>query len=225
MICIEPTIIIAGIPITDWIQALGAIIGIIAAIIGFVKLFRKNADLQSQISSLKTISEHSENQARSLAEQVEQMQESNRIQNQLYEIFRLSLISQQESKENEKQENEARKKQEKLLNKPKLEWNGSMRLLNNVTLILKNKGEVARIVEFKELANNTVNHNLSSFIDKPIEKKEDININFIAKPFGLSPRECFVEIELKVLDKNGNEYKQLIVGPTERIKVEPPIEN
>jgi hypothetical protein len=224
MNCVEPSLTIAGIPITDWIQAFGAAIGIIAAIIGFFKLFKKNADLQNQINSLKVISEQSENQSRSLAEQVEQMQESNRIQNQLYEIFKINLISSLETKVEEKQETELKKKQEKLINKPKLEWNGSMYLMDKVVLTLRNNGEIARIVGFKELTKNSVNHNLNSFINVPIEKKEDIKITFTAKPFGLSPRECFVELELTIQDKTGNEYVQLIIGSTEKIKVEAPID-
>ncbi len=38
-----------GIQITDWVQALGALIAVIAGIFGFIKLFRKDKDKQIQI--------------------------------------------------------------------------------------------------------------------------------------------------------------------------------
>ena len=224
MILIDSILNLGGIPITDWIQAAGAFIGIIAAFYGFYKLFRKNEELQSQITSLKLISEQSENQSRSLAEQVEQMIEANKIQLDSYELLKLYFSASIEAKEFNKKEAELRKIQEKHLNKPKLEWNGSMHLTDRVELRLKNNGEIANIVEFVELSKNTTNHNIKSIIGQSVEKKEDIKILFTAKPFGLVPRECYVDIQLIIQDKFGNEYTQILEGPTERIKVEAPIE-
>lgn len=48
-------IIFENLPITDWVQAIGALIAIIAGIAGFVKLFK--IDQQKQIDSLIKMAE------------------------------------------------------------------------------------------------------------------------------------------------------------------------
>lgn len=52
--------------LTDWIQAVSALVAIIAAVIGFFKLMNDNIEQQVQINSLAKIAKHSEAQANSL---------------------------------------------------------------------------------------------------------------------------------------------------------------
>ena len=43
--------------ITDWLQAAGALIAIVAAIIGFAKLFRRDKNREKEIKSLTAIAD------------------------------------------------------------------------------------------------------------------------------------------------------------------------
>ncbi len=51
--------LVLGSSITDWIQALGAIIAIIAVIKGFSQLNKDSKDKQKQIDSLTTLAKES----------------------------------------------------------------------------------------------------------------------------------------------------------------------
>lgn len=48
-----------GISITDWVQALGAFIAVIAGIYAFIKLFTRDKDKEKQIQSLTDIAKQS----------------------------------------------------------------------------------------------------------------------------------------------------------------------
>ncbi len=56
----EPQYLFGGISITDWIQSLGALIGILAAIGAFISLFFKDKDKQKQIDSLALLAKTSQ---------------------------------------------------------------------------------------------------------------------------------------------------------------------
>lgn len=66
--------------ITDWIQALAALISIPAAIFAFFTFFQKDKDLQRQIANLDTISRQSIIQTKILADQVKILNEERDFQ-------------------------------------------------------------------------------------------------------------------------------------------------
>lgn len=212
-----------GISITDWIQAFGAIIAIAGAIFAFVKLFQKDRDKQSQIDSLAKIAEESENQTRQLTYQVEQMNESNKIQSEYLQLFQESLSL---TKDKAKLEEETRlldEKRRKLAIMPRLEFSTSLRALDFYSLDLINKGEKAKILSYEELEKNSVTHSMDNLIKSEISNNQSISITFKPKPFGLSIRECFVEIKLFIEDQDGTKYYQLISGPGSKISINPPV--
>lgn len=75
-----------GLPGTDWIQAIGAFIAIIAGIYGFIKLFQRDTDRQHQIDSLITLAKESQAQTEHLrksnellSDQVKVLHDANKI--------------------------------------------------------------------------------------------------------------------------------------------------
>lgn len=214
-----------GIPITDWIQAFGAIIAIVGAIYAFVKLFIKDKEKQLQIDSLTKIAEENENQSIYLASQVEQMIESNKIQTEYLKLFQESAIANKDTAEIEKERIELEKKQRKISIKPQLKFSHGTKTpeYNKMTLINKG-GDKAKIIEFKELERNSVNHNIKDWIEHEIGKNQPLNFIFKPKPFGVMIDQCFADIEVIFEDIDGNKYYQLIDGPGNKIKVNPPLE-
>lgn len=76
-----------GIKITEWTQAFGSLIAIIAAIVGFIKLFRESKDQQSQIHSLSILAKESKEHTLHLSSQVDQMIQGNKLQLEYISLF------------------------------------------------------------------------------------------------------------------------------------------
>jgi hypothetical protein len=64
-------VLFSSIPITDWIQAIGIIIGFPAALWGIIKLFKKDKDRQKEISSLTSLAESQAKMIEKISEQIE----------------------------------------------------------------------------------------------------------------------------------------------------------
>lgn len=68
-----------GVKITDWIQALGTGIAVVAAIISFSRLSETDLEMQYQINSLQELAQQSKAQTIALQGQLDQMVKSNEI--------------------------------------------------------------------------------------------------------------------------------------------------
>ncbi|MBI9055459.1 MAG: hypothetical protein JEY96_16675 [Bacteroidales bacterium] len=213
-----------GIPITDWIQSIGALVAILGAIYAFAKLFIKDKEKQIQINSLTKIAEESENQSVYLAYQLDQMIESNKIQTQYLSLLQESTSANKEKVEIDKERIELEKKQRRISLKPYLQFSTGLVTPELHKLNLINKGEKAIITNFEELEKNSVNHNIKGLIGSELSKNQRISVIFKPKPFGLMISQCFVNIKVILEDIEGNKYYQLITGPGNRIKVDSPVE-
>lgn len=213
-----------GISITDWIQALAAFFAVLGAIYAFIKLFRKDKEKQMQIDSLTTLAGESENQTSQIANQVEQMIESNRLQTEYLKLFQESISIDKDASNLDQERKELEDKRRKIAIKPRFEFSTSLKTLEYFKLNLINKGEKAIIKEFIELERNSVKHNIKQWIDKEVNRNERVDILFNPKPIGLSINECFVDVQIVYEDIDGGKYYQLISGPGSRVKINPPVE-
>ncbi len=73
--------------ITDWIQAIGAIIAIIGVFVGFYKLYIDGKNKQNQINVLTDLAKESKEQTIHLSAQVDQMIEGNKLQTKYLSLF------------------------------------------------------------------------------------------------------------------------------------------
>src|SRR5882762_6721081 len=98
--------IYGGIPITDWIQAIGALIGVVGGVYAFFKLFSRDNDKEKQINGLIKMVEQTTMQTQQLSNQSGHMEESNRLFKEQIQVFKEGLLlqrSDQEQKEREKE--------------------------------------------------------------------------------------------------------------------------
>lgn len=67
----SPAIIYSDIPITDWIQAIGMILGFPAALWGIFKLFKKDIERQNEIDSLTSLAQSHAHMIEKITEQID----------------------------------------------------------------------------------------------------------------------------------------------------------
>ncbi|HUX53326.1 MAG TPA: hypothetical protein VMV56_02810 [Williamwhitmania sp.] len=214
-----------GIPITDWIQSAGALIAIVAALIGFIQLFRKSHDNQLQIDSLTQLAKQSENQTEHLAAQVEQMIEGNQLQVEHINLLQKSLSIIESDSRLKEEQMELQDKRRKFDIRPRIEMNGAARGPAHMNCFFNNKGGTAKITGFEELETNSCSNNISLFIDREIETNKSFEIHFNAPP-NLKLAQCNVSVKLFFTDIDDNEYSQIIEGnPISGIKVNKAVES
>ena len=192
---INSWLVIGGIKLTEWIQALGTFIAIPAAIVGFVKLFRKNRQLQQQIDSLATLAEQA-------IKQTDIVRKQYLIQKDDHEINR-------ERRSDEKQDIEFAKTIRKEKIKPTIdiqpETLGYFKMIN--------RGERVKLEKIKYLDNNIV-HVLGDLTeDMTIDQGSNVSFNLYPKMPGLVLSQCHVEIEFIISDIDDNHYVLPWAGP------------
>lgn len=209
---IKQYLFLGGIPLTDWIQAIAALVAIIAAIVGFRKLYLDIKENESQINHLSKIAEQSVFQTEHLSNQVEKMSESNALMADYLQLF-------QQFVENNKIEGELAQKRaalderkRKMAIKPIFERNDGYNSHYNMVLTLKNAGGDATILEIIENQENSVRHNLNGFKGQTIRNGNTIGIALTPRPLGLRIEQCFVSLEVIISDIEGNHYQMNLNG-------------
>jgi hypothetical protein len=221
----NPTVIFDNLPITDWIQAVGAVIAIIAAVIGFCKLFKRDTDKQRQIESLARLAEQSEIQSNQLINFAEYLNQSNvLLTEQVSLIQEIVKVSEKDQTTTQlRVENEA--KMRKLQNLPRFEYAHGMGNINSFTLDLVNKGKIGKVISIEELMeDNNTNIQLLTAIDTLIDQNDKIRIRITPKETIKSLQSAQLNFNLHFSDIEENHYIQHIHGIALKPKVNFPFE-
>jgi hypothetical protein len=208
--------------ITEWIQAIAAIIAIPAAIVTFYKLIKRDRDKQKQIKMLTEIASENQKQTQQFEYQSILMKESNDIFREQLNAISLSLSQNKDLNETIK-DFEFRKRKVEI--KPHFIFSGSFSSVPTGTIVikLKNIGKNACLKNiksenqnisfpFEDMNNRMINHNDEIKIIGNI-KDNSLNINIVDFSF-----------KLIFTDEDNNYYEQLFNRINNTYKVENPIE-
>lgn len=209
------------IPIADLIQAIGALIAIIAAIYSFIKLFKKDEDKQKQIDSLVKLAQESSNQTRQLIEQTNHMQKLNNLYEEQLVILRKSSEITISSHEDSAKEREIQNKIRKIKNAPKFVYQDAGGNRNLVSITFTNQGERAEII--------SINHSMPnmSLILKGNKKIVSNKESFIIDVKSLIGGDLFsINLSFSIVYKDieGNSFEQVVTGIFTSIKLADPKE-
>ena len=177
-----------GLPITDWIQAVGAIIAIIAGIWGFISLFKKDEDKQRQIDSLTKLAEESKNQTKQMIEQIRLMREQT------------ELMKKSGDREDLERKNNI---------KPSFVYGGGSSESNGFIHRLRNDGKDKALVTELVIIKNTNldNIRLDSGLPNYINQGKEVGLFLSYRiPHNQTDFQCEIHFE----DLDHNKYKQLI---------------
>lgn len=176
-----------SLPITDWIQAVGAIIAIIAGIWGFISLFKKDEDKQRQIDSLTKLAEESKNQTQQMIEQIRLMREQT------------ELMKKSGDREDLERKNNI---------KPSFVYGGGQGDSNGFLHHLRNDGNDKALVTSLVPINSNIDHaNLDSRL--PIFINPGKQIDLILR-YKIIHNQTDFKFELHFEDVDHNKYKQII---------------
>ena len=205
--------------ITDWIQAIGVLLGVPIVIYGIVKLFFKDKEKERKITALENLSKHQSEivdqmhlQFEQLIEQTSQLQyqghlmyEANKLLEKQIDLQSSIHIEEKEYKE-KKLEIEKAKRISKI--KPYFIIEPIMFHLKEFKFKVINKGNDALNVELKELKFEEAFINRLSKIDR-VEKTEEIV--FVGRSRGEKHgKKVEFETDLIFEDVEGNKYFQTI---------------
>lgn len=177
-----------GLPITDWIQAVGAVIAIIAGIWGFISLFKKDEDKQRQIDSLTKLAEESKNQTEQMINQIKLMREQT------------DLMKKSGDREDLERKNTI---------KPNFVYGGGGSESNGFIHRLRNDGkDKALVTDLVTIKNtNLDNIRLDSRLPNYINQGKEVGLVLLYRiPHNQTDFQCEIHFE----DLDHNKYKQLI---------------
>lgn len=221
----DERLVFYGITITDWLQGIGSLIGIIGGLWAVITLFRKDKDKQLQIDSLGKIAEQSEQHTRQLIYQVEQHRKSTSLLQEQVDIFRKSLELTVEVEDAKRKEEKIKKAQRAIDIQPNFEvFLPDKELIDRDTTLtfpLVNRGEKGKVVEIIELNGNNAKPNDASrnvFIDTG----RILRLSFQAKQFGLTMLQVNTHVSLIIEDKDGNQHYQEIHGKGKNLNISQP---
>ena len=192
---------ILGSSITDWIQAIAGLIAVPGAIAGFILLFRKDKEKETQINKLAGIVEKIEAQN-------EIMKEANSLSAQQVDILRNSLILNKQDDGASKRLLEIEEKKLKLSVKPLLIVDGGSSGPYSIGIRLLNIGERAHIQSIRLVSGNIYIQPIS--IPYRFEKQEQLHIS--ASSNSALGRDAMYEIEFIYEDELKNKYKAVLIG-------------
>lgn len=192
--------LIKYLPVTDWIQALGAVIAIIAGIWGFIALFKKDKDKEKQIKSLIGLAEESKKQTAEMIKQSKSMETQIKT---MSEDFRFKIST----RLNDVKPHFIRK------------ISGLISSRGEIELINKGKG-LAKNLRLKVLESNV--NNIRFFNLSPvIYVGEEVKINFDLD--AVLPSLCSFTIDVGFDDQDNAPYSQKIKWIDFKLIVDQPI--
>lgn len=137
---------LGGISITDWIQAFGALVAIIASIFAFIKLFIRDKEKERQIENLSEIAKQSQLQTQQLFSHSIHMNEANILLREQIEIFKERLGLEKVNKEQREKEKEIEKRIRKNDIQPIFYQTNGHGTNEHLKIELTNKGGQGKIV-------------------------------------------------------------------------------
>lgn len=182
-------LVFGGIPVTDWMQSIGALVAIIGVLWGFYQFYKDAKEKQTQIDALTELAKESREQTNHLASQVDQMKRANDIQ-------------------------EANIKTQ--LHQRKLDIKPNFRIgirnsdLNNVSYNIINSGETAKLLNYELLDGNQMNVTECTELGKVIHNEYSFIIFLKPIPVGLNTYQCNTSIKIIYEDRQGYQYYQEI---------------
>jgi hypothetical protein len=218
-------ILINNLPITDWIQAIGALVAIIGALIAFLKLFKRDLDKQKQIDSLYKMAEQSEIQANQLINLAEYINKSNSLLSQQVSLIQEILISSEKDNEKTQERIEVENKLRKNQNLPRFEFLHGSGNLESFVLDFENKGKIGKIKGIESLEDNKIsNVNLLNAVDSNIDENGRLRIRIMPNSEIKTPQSANINFRILFSDIEGNDYYQLVSGNMLKPKVSFPSE-
>ncbi|MDN3594182.1 hypothetical protein [Zunongwangia endophytica] len=186
-------------------------IGSLATFGAFLFLFRRDKDKQTQIDKLTGI-------ATFLEAQNETMKDQNELISQQVEIFRNTSILKEQDDKALSELKAIEEKKLKLSVKPNLWLNGAgySGIDGELKIDLNNKGEEARLLEFRLNSNDIILHSESLPYD--LEKGQRRYI-FGRQSGNIHIKDCEYEIDVVYQDKLENKYVSKIVGKGASAKI------
>ena len=191
-------------------QIIGAI-GSLATFGAFIFLFRRDKDKQAQIDKLTGI-------ASILESQNETMKEQNDLIAQQVDIFRNTTVLKGENGDAMEQLREIEEKKLKLSVKPNLWLNGGgyKGYDGELHIDLNNKGEDAKLIDFKLHSDDIILHSLSLPYDLDKGQRRYI---FGRQKGEKHIKDCEYEIDVIYEDKLENRYLTKIKGQGAKAKI------
>lgn len=170
--------IYGGIPITDWVQALGALIGVLGGVYAFYKLFTRDKDKEKQIDSLIKMAEQTTMQTQQLSNQSGHMEESNRLFREQIEVFKEGLLLQRSDQEQKEREKEIERRLRKNDIKPLFYQDNGSGTNTNLRIDLKNKGGQARTLKIEMIEGADYLRIDERVYNNTVAKGEDVTLVF-----------------------------------------------
>ena len=221
-----------GIKITDWIQSIAALTAIIAAIIGFAKLFMTDINQQKQIDNLTTLAQQAQIQNELLLNQISELKLANELKTMENNIrlkaiekdldIRIQDIKPSFAIEGISSFHEALAEYNELKEKNKLEdWPlvHPSQFLSNFHRFI-NHGDRARNLTLITLKGNQCKVENTDG-NREIERNEKLKLKLVRSG---KWNEDSVNLKLTFSDKAGNKYDQFITGDWYHIRITDPIE-
>jgi hypothetical protein len=207
--------------ITDWIQAFGTLIAIIAAIFSFTKLFRRDKEKDSQIGALTTLAENQTNINSTMTLQLKEQEKQTSILREFLELFLHSESEKSKSVEFQKALFELEQKKRKLDIRPMFSFSGGRSNGAELFWKLRNNGHrgFLKKINVRRSGNTSIT---SLDLDKMIESKSEYDLHARRTDGGRGSFLPNFEIEIFFSDVEGNLYCQVFdVSSREKIMSEP----
>lgn len=188
--------------ITDWLQGIGTILGVPAAIAAFIMLFVRDKLKQKQIDKLIIVADELKKQTNELSLQTQHMAEYNQI---LKDILNYQIKYQEGNIENQTEIVELKKKELKSRYKPIFKWDGGQSSAKLISIKVKNVGEVAKILELKEIGEGKLKFVTQRGVEVPKNNYFQLEAEYLG-PDSVHNIDNLIEILFE--DAVGNRYKQ-----------------
>lgn len=230
------SLLFGGIPLTDWLQAIGAIVAIVGVIVGFYQLFKDSKEKQSQIDTLTALAKESKEQTIHLASQVDQMIEGNNLQSRYISLYKITVSTNEELLKIQQEKNNL----DKQLRKHEIRPNFHIAILSNfyvynlgesrpeidnIKLGFQNIGENCTLLEYVELERNSQKIDLLNFLNKEYPKNKGFIIEFKWFHLNNNKSDLFIHFKLIYEDIDRNKYFQIYEGSYNGdFKISKPIE-
>jgi hypothetical protein len=215
--------------ITDWINAIAALLGIPALLFGIGRLFIKDKEKQRQLNSLDSLAN---SQTRSIEELTKQtsefqyhselMKESNELLAKQIELQNEIFLHQQVTAE-QKLELESRKRKSEI--KPYFIFEGASSDPNGFNIRLLNKGKTAKQVYLEQIDDKQAQIRQ---LDNKKEYEQNTKLEIIgsadSSKTSLNSNQVSFDLILFYTDIDGNRYKQQVTRRQHGFNVAIPIE-
>jgi len=221
------SLLFGGIPLTDWLQAIGALVAIVGVIWGWIQFRKDSKEKQTQIDILTVLAAESKKQTIHLSSHVDEMIKGNTLLTENVNLIQRTVSINEESLNIQHEKNELDKQQRKNEIKPVftiIQYN-----LNDNIIILNLQVErgIAKFVKVigqqVEKINVTAECN---HLDNSIPQKQVMELQIKSNPtIHIEINKINLNVRLFYEDINDNLYYQEIEGVYDNgLNIHEPIE-